>query len=148
MKEAGMAADTTTMTETPARERKGEADSRTGTQTLSAPARSTRTIAPPVDIFETDTAYVLLADMPGADPAELEVIAERGELLIRGRADSPSEVPDYQEFELGTYQRQFALTDDLDADRISATLREGVLRVEIQKSARVQPKKIPVRAES
>ncbi len=143
-----MAAQTTTMLEAPAQDRKSQADTRQGSQATPELARSSRTIAPPVDIFETDTAYVVLADMPGVDPDELEVIAERGELLIRGRAQPPASVPDYQEFELGTYQRQFAMTEDLDTERVSATLREGVLRLEIQKSAKVQPKKIPVRAEA
>jgi HSP20 family molecular chaperone IbpA len=110
--------------------------------------QSTRTVAPRVDIYETDTAYVLLADVPGVDPQGLDVIAERGELLIRGRTQPSATVPDYQEFELATYQRMFALTDDLDTDRIAATLRDGVLRLEIPKSPKVQPKKIPVRAES
>ena len=55
--------------------------------------------------------------------------------------------PDYQEFELASYYRAFTLTDDLDAAGISATLRDGVLRIEIPKSPKAQPKKIPVRTE-
>jgi HSP20 family molecular chaperone IbpA len=110
--------------------------------------RATRTIAPRVDIYETDTEYVLLADMPGVTTDGLEVVAERGSLVIRGRAErSGEEDPDYQEFALADYHRAFTLTDDLDADRMAATLRDGVLRVDIPKSERVKPKKIPVRAE-
>ena len=52
-----------------------------------------------------------------------------------------------REFELADYHRRFILTEDLDAERITAVLRDGVLRVEIPKSPRVQPKKIPVRTE-
>ena len=109
--------------------------------------RAARTVAPRVDIFEIDKAYVLLADMPGVPPAGLDVEAERDTLIIRGRVERPNTPPDYQEFELANYQRVFTLTEDLDTANITATLRDGVLRVEIPKSARLQPKRIPVRAE-
>jgi HSP20 family protein len=109
--------------------------------------RPTRTVSPAVDIYETDTAYVLLADMPGVPPDGLDVVAERDELIVQGRVERPTGTPDYGEFELADYRRAFSLTEDLDTDRITATLRDGVLRVEIPKSPRVQPKKIPVRTE-
>jgi len=109
--------------------------------------RTVRSIAPRVDIYETDTAYVLLADMPGVPPDGLDVVAERNLLTIRGRAESPEDEPEYEEFELGDYYRAFTLTDDLETDNVKATLRDGVLRVDIPKSPRVQPKKIPVRTE-
>jgi HSP20 family molecular chaperone IbpA len=111
------------------------------------PERAVRTISPPVDIYETEKTYVLLADMPGVAPGGLEVVAERDELIVRGRVDRPATAPDYQEFELADYYRAFTLTEDLDTDGISATLRDGVLRVEIPKALGVQPKKIPVRTE-
>jgi HSP20 family molecular chaperone IbpA len=124
----------------------------TSTTEMVAPARpetgrALRTIAPRVDIYETDSAYVLLADMPGVKPDDLEVVAERNSLIVRGRAAQPDEPPDYQEFELGEYQRAFSLTEDLDAERMTASLRDGVLRVDVPKSPGVQPKKIPVRTE-
>jgi len=74
-------------------------------------------------------------------------VTEGDELIIHGRVERPASPPDYQEFELGDYHRAFALTEDLDTGGISATLRDGVLRVEIPKSPGVQPKKIPVRTE-
>jgi HSP20 family protein len=112
-----------------------------------APERVTRTVTPPVDIYETDKAFIVLADMPGVGPEGLDVTAEADTLTIRGRAEPPSEEPDYQEFELGEYRRTFALTEDLDVSAVTAALKDGVLRLEIPKSPRLQPKKIPVRAE-
>src|SRR5258705_13499184 len=109
--------------------------------------RAARTISPPVDIYETEKTYVLLADMPGVPPDGLEVVAERDELIVRGRAQRPARTPDYQEFELADYDRAFSLTEDLDAGGITATLRDGVLRIKIPKSPRMQPKKIPVRTQ-
>jgi HSP20 family protein len=109
--------------------------------------RAVRTLSPRVDIFETDKAYVLLADMPGVGSDGLDVVAEHDALIIRGRVDHPTTTPDYQEFELANYYRAFTLTEELDTAGTTATLRDGVLRVEIPKSPRVQPKKIPVRTE-
>lgn len=126
------------------------------TQTITAPTqsereaaeRAARTVAPRADIFETDTAFVILADMPGVGPDGVEVVADSRTLTVRGRASRPPANVEYvhQEFELADYYRAFTLTEDLDTDRISGALRDGVLRVEIPKSERVQPKKIPVRA--
>jgi HSP20 family molecular chaperone IbpA len=108
--------------------------------------RSARRLAPRVDIYETDQAFVLLADMPGVRADGLEVVCERESLVIRGRVERSADA-DYAEFERGDYYRTFMLTEDLDADRASASLHDGVVRVEIPKSPRTQPKKIPVRTE-
>lgn len=126
------------------------------TQTTTAPSassrremseRTARTVAPLVDIYEAEKAFVLLADMPGVASEGLDVVAERDTLIIRGRVDRPAATPDHQEFELANYHRAFLLTEDLDTVGINATLRDGVLRVEIPKSPHVEPKKIPVRTE-
>jgi HSP20 family protein len=111
------------------------------------PERALRTVSPRVNIYETDKAYVLVADMPGVGPDGLDVEAERKTLTIRGRVERPPTPPDYQEFELTDFHRAFTLTEDLDTDGIKAALRDGVLRVEIPKSLHAQPKKIPVRME-
>jgi len=116
-------------------------------ETRAATERETVTLAPPIDIYETETAFLLFADMPGVAPDGLEVMVERNTLRIRGRAEEITGEPEYQEFELGEYRSTFAITDDLDTERISAALRDGVLRVEIPKSERLRPKKIPVAAE-
>ena len=112
-----------------------------------ATERAARAVSPRVDIYETEKAYVLLADMPGVAPDGLAVEAERDTLVIRGRVERPATPPDYQEFELADYQRAFTLTEDLDTEGITARLRDGVLRVEIPKSPQMQPKKIPVHTE-
>ena len=96
----------------------------------------------------------ILAGIPSRDVApslradSVEVVADRRTLTVRGRVSrSPTDAEfEHREFELADYHRAFTLTEDLDTDRISGKLRDGVLRVEIPKSERVQPKKIPVRA--
>ena len=119
--------------------------------TATDPSRSTRetsarTVTPRVDIYETETSVVLLADMPGVGANDLDVVAERDTLTVRGRVPRAGSAPEYQEFELADYMRAFTVTEDLDLGNVTATLRDGVLRVEIPRSAKVQPKKIPVRA--
>jgi HSP20 family protein len=112
-----------------------------------ASERTVHTVSPRVDIYETEKAFVLLADMPGVAPDGLDVEAEGDTLVIRGRVNPPATPPDYQEFELANYQRAFVLTEDLETDGITAVLKDGVLRLEIPKSPRLLPKKIPVRTE-
>ena len=115
--------------------------------TRARPQRAVRTVLPRVDIYETERSYCLVADMPGVGAEGLEVTAERNALVIHGRVEPPAIRPDYREFELGDYRRTFTLGEDLDANGVAATLRDGVLRVEIPKSPDAQPKKIPVRTE-
>ena len=100
-----------------------------------------------MDVYETDEMYVVLADMPGVNAEGLDVVAERDSLTIRGRVERSATEPDYREFELADYYRAFTLSEDLESDKVAATLRDGVLRVEIPKSPRVTPKKIQVRTE-
>ena len=129
----------------------------TDTMTAAPPSteheteRTVRTVSPRADIFETDTAFVILADMPGVDPDGVELVADKDTLVVRGRVNSAStnvqtRQVEHREFELADYYRTFTLTEDLDSDGITGTLRDGVLRVEVPKSPRIQPKKIPVRA--
>jgi HSP20 family molecular chaperone IbpA len=115
--------------------------------TRARPQRAVRSVLPRVDIYETERSYCLVADMPGVGAEGLEVSAHRNTLVIHGRVERPATRPDYREFELGDYQRAFILGEDLDSSGIAATLRDGVLRVEIPKSPDNRPKKIPVRTE-
>lgn len=106
-----------------------------------------RAVAPRIDVYETDAGFVLVADMPGVRPDGLDVVAERGVLSIRGRVTQPDRAPEHQEYELVDYVQTLALTEDLDANGVSASLKDGVLRVTIPKSPTIQPKKIQVRVD-
>lgn len=115
--------------------------------TREATERAVGVLLPPVDIIETDNSFALLADMPGVSPEGLEVLTERDALIVRGHAERSNEELEYREFELGEYRRTFLMTEDLDTSGITATLRDGVLRLEIPKSEKTKPKRISVRAE-
>jgi HSP20 family molecular chaperone IbpA len=102
---------------------------------------------PVFDVFETDTAFVLVADLPGVQANGLEVVAERDTLTIRGRVTRPEPPPDYVEYELEDYFQSVTLTEDLNTAGVSAKLKDGVLRVEIPKSPNIQPKRIVIQSE-
>jgi HSP20 family protein len=120
--------------------------------TLSTSPEQTRpgpVYLPAVDIFETDAAITVLADLPGVKPDELEIDLRENILTIRGgvaRAGSSNETDVLQEYEAGTFLRQFTLSDTINQGRIDAKLSDGVLRLELPKVERAKPRQITVRA--
>ena len=107
-----------------------------------------RYMQPPVDIYETPEGLVLLADMPGVGPNDLEIRLEDNILTIQGRAKhAVDKDPIYREFELGTFFRQFELSDQVDQEKISARLRHGVLIMELPRAEKAKPTQIPIPVE-
>lgn len=123
-------------------------DSRLSRSTEANSTGATSDWIPPVDIHEEAKSYVILVDVPGVDPANIEIHMENSVLAIRGeRKDTEDEnraTLKRQERAKGTFYRRFTLPDTADADRISATSRNGVLQVTIPKHEKVQPRKIKV----
>lgn len=113
------------------------------------PTRSGPVYMPAVDIFETDQAITVLADMPGVEPENLVVDLRESVLTLTGRV-TPVENPkeDYLLFEhrTGTFQRQFTLSAAIDQSKIDARLTDGVLRLELPKIEKAKPRQIEVRA--
>ena len=105
--------------------------------------------SPAVDIREEDARYVILADIPGVDPKDIEITMEAGVLTIKGeRTDVKKEEKEgYKRVERshGTFYRRFSLPDTADADRIEAKGKDGVLAIVIPKQAKVQPRRIAVK---
>ncbi len=111
--------------------------------------RTRRVYAPRADIYETENELVLVADMPGVSPDRLDVTLEKRELTIRGRTgdDAPEGYsPVYREYESGDYERTFVLSDEIDADRIQARLKDGVLHLTLPKAGPAEAKRIQVQA--
>lgn len=104
---------------------------------------------PTVDIFENDNAITLLADMPGVTPGGLEIDLRDNILTLEGEV-TPLEKQDESkviaEFEVGKYWRQFTLTEMIDQSKIEAKLKNGVLRLNLPKVEKAQPRKIKVSA--
>ncbi len=122
------------------------------TSSRSASARSTWAAAPAVDVAETEKAYEITAELPGMDEKNVEVKFADGVLTIKGEKQEEKEEKkkDYylSERSYGSFQRAFQVPDGVDADKIEATFKNGVLTVTMPKSAEAQKsaKKITVKA--
>lgn len=120
----------------------------TGTQTNAR--EQVPAMAPAVDIFEDRHGITVQAEMPGVSKERLNVQADRNELVIEG--DVAIEMPQgieavYADVRATKYRRSFALSGELDPERIEATLRDGLLSVRIPKRAEFTPRKIEVQVQ-
>ncbi|HUA32551.1 MAG TPA: Hsp20/alpha crystallin family protein [Candidatus Binataceae bacterium] len=111
--------------------------------------RAGRFFLPEVDIQELNDSLKLWADMPGVKQSDVEVTLNRGTLTIVGTVSTEAYqnvVPLYTEYNVGNYFRQFELTEDIDDQRIEASMTNGVLELTLPKSERARPRRIEVNA--
>lgn len=104
----------------------------------------------PVDIYETDKEFFLLADMPGVDFNNITVDVHEGKLRIEGKVkvdEYDGLTPVYTEYNLGNYYREFFINENIATSNISATLTEGTLKVTLPKIDSAITRKIVVKAE-
>lgn len=104
---------------------------------------------PPIDIYETDNGLVLYADLPGvcSDGLDLQVQDNRLSLFGRVKPQTVSQNVIHEEYKVGDFLRSFILSDDVDHEHITARLNNGVLRVELPRTARSEPRRIEVSSE-
>ena len=110
--------------------------------------RPGRMFTPAMDIFETEAAITVLADMPGVKPESLAIDLRENVLTIEGQVsefERPHEQMLIQEYETGGFRREFRLTNLIDQDKIDAVLRDGVLRLTLPKAEIARPRKIEIR---
>jgi HSP20 family protein len=105
---------------------------------------------PAIDIYDTDDGLVLRADLPGVAPDSLELQVQDNKLTLFGRVTSHA--PEaarivHQEYGVGDFLRSFILSDDVDHQRITAKLNQGVLRVTLPRAERPEPRRIQVEAD-
>ncbi len=115
-------------------------------------AESTRDqpmFSPVVDIWETEKGLMLVADMPGVTPENLTLDLQDNTLTLTGQIGPQPEGRKMllREFEVGNYYRQFALADNIDQENITASMKDGVLKLELPRVAPAQPRKIMVKTE-
>ena len=107
---------------------------------------------PSVDINEFDDKFQLFVDVPGVDPKDVEITLEAGVLTITGKRFAQAEKADENvvsrraERGTGRFYRRFILPETVDADKVKATDRHGVLEIMIPKQAKAQPRRIKVAA--
>jgi len=104
--------------------------------------------APRVDIKEEDKRFIILADIPGVDPKNIEVQMDKGILTIKGERKTENTEQNGKftrvERSYGSFYRRFALPDSADAEGISASGKHGVLEISIPKKPETTPRRISV----
>jgi HSP20 family protein len=98
------------------------------------------TVTPAVDVLERDGELVLLADMPGVAPQDVDVRFENGELTVHGKR-TPSRL---SKDEVTHYFRSFRISEQIAADKIEAALKNGRLTLKLPKIEAVKPRRIAV----
>jgi len=107
------------------------------------------TLRPPVDVIEDRDGITLLADLPGVSRDRLNLHLEADSLTIEGEMmlDLPEQMESrFAEVNVPRYKRTFTLSKDLDAEKASAELKNGVLRLHIPKAQHAQPRRIQISA--
>lgn len=112
----------------------------------------TEAVGPAVDVTESDKSYEITAELPGMDEKNIEVKLANGNLMIKGEKQEEKEEKkkDYylHERHFGSFERSFQVPDTVDADKIDASFKKGVLTIALPKKPEAQKseKKIAVKA--
>jgi HSP20 family protein len=109
---------------------------------------STRSWAPPVDIYETDNDIVLKAELPGMDAKDVEVRVEDNTLYLKGERKQEKEVKEQNyhrvERSYGSFARSFSLPNSIDASKVKAEYKDGLLTLTMPKREEAKPKTIKI----
>jgi HSP20 family protein len=113
-----------------------------------ASSEAIRQWAPRVDIKEEDQRFVIFVDVPGVDPATIEISMEKSTLSIKGERTVENQEQNGRftrvERAHGSFHRRFTLPDSVDADNVSAHGKHGVLEIVIPKKAETAPRRITI----
>jgi HSP20 family molecular chaperone IbpA len=113
------------------------------------PAQPRAVLTPPIDIHEGPDGLILEADLPGASENSLQIQLEDNVLSLHARVSSPA--PEgartlYEEYHVGDFYRSFILSDEVERGRISAELKNGVLRLVLPKAERAKTRRIEIKS--
>jgi HSP20 family protein len=113
------------------------------------PIRNARTQTPRVDVFETEQELLLYADLPGVANNGVDLRYEDGELVLQGKVAGGREGQSLaREFEPADFYRVFRVHDTIDAGKIEAELKNGVLTVHLPKEAKHQPRQVNIKSQA
>lgn len=106
---------------------------------------------PLVDIIEDSNEYLVKAELPELKKEDVKVSVENGELTISGERKSEKEEKDKRfhriERSYGSFIRSFTLPESVNADKVSAEFKDGVLSVHLPKDEKAKPKSIEVKVQ-
>jgi HSP20 family molecular chaperone IbpA len=118
-------------------------------KTAQQPARNGASLMPPVDVLEDAGGITLFADLPGVSKDKLNLQVESDMLTIEGDVTIPTPEgleASYAEVGLPRYRRVFTLSKELDANKVTAELANGVLKLRIPKAEHAKPRRIEIQA--
>jgi len=126
-----------------------DAEKREVAPTGAERTRERLAFVPRADVYETEEAITVVADMPGVDETSVDITLEDSVLTINGYVEPVQ--PDgmrlaYAEYQIGDYQRAFTLSDRIDRDGIEAVVKDGVLRLRLPKITEARVQKIAIKA--
>jgi HSP20 family molecular chaperone IbpA len=126
-----------------------ETEKREVAETGAERTRDRLAFVPRADVFETEDAIVVVADMPGVDENSVDITLESNVLTIEGEVEP--EAPEglslaYAEYRVGDYRRAFSISDQIDREGIEATVKDGVLRLHLPKIVQARVKRIAIKA--
>ncbi|HZC01293.1 MAG TPA: Hsp20/alpha crystallin family protein, partial [Gammaproteobacteria bacterium] len=106
--------------------------------------------SPPVDIYETDEALIMKAELPGFSKDDISIELKENTLIMRGERRRQDEVKEgnYHRMErvYGAFQRSFLLPTTVEQDKVKASYKDGILELHLPKVPAAQPKRIAVSA--
>jgi HSP20 family protein len=110
----------------------------------------TQSWTPAVDIYETEHNLVLKAELPGVEPKDVEARVEDGTLYLKGERKFEKEVKEENfhrvERSYGSFVRSFTLPGSVDAEKVSAEYKDGILTLTMPKKEEAKPKTIKIQA--
>jgi HSP20 family protein len=111
--------------------------------------RDSRCFIPRSDIYELDDQIVIVADVPGVDEKSLDITLDKNVLTINALVDPV--LPQgyslsFAEYEVGDFSRSFRLSNEIDREKIQASVKDGVLHLYLPKAKEARMRKINVRA--
>lgn len=108
-------------------------------------------LSPKTDIFENNDEIIIISEMPGVDEKDIDVSFEENAISLSGTIDSKIIPAGYEElreeFVSGRYERSFSILSDIKVDKISAKIKDGVLKVTLPKAEKIKPRKIEIKVE-
>jgi len=119
------------------------------TESTTERTRDRRVFTPRADIIETGDRYLVIADIPGADENSVNITLDKNVLSIE--AHTELKTPEgynlvLSEFGLGDYARNFVLSDQIDREKIEASVKNGVLHLSLPKAGPAKTHSIKVAA--
>lgn len=104
-----------------------------------------------VDVYQTKSSFIIQAPVAGIRPEDLDISVEDGILVVRGKRERTEEIQEkdyfYQECYWGAFSRKVSLPEDVDPSKIKASLKKGVLTIELPRIIKEKKKKIIIKEE-